>query len=43
VLDQKEKKLAGAGSLAYGWAETRDERLQLIETLFAQKARQLPQ
>jgi CelD/BcsL family acetyltransferase involved in cellulose biosynthesis len=40
MLDLKEKKLAGAGPLSYGWAETRDERLQLLETLFAQKARQ---
>jgi CelD/BcsL family acetyltransferase involved in cellulose biosynthesis len=40
VLDLKEKKLAGAGSLTFGWAETRGERLELIETLFAQKARQ---
>jgi CelD/BcsL family acetyltransferase involved in cellulose biosynthesis len=28
------------GPLAYGWAETRNERLRLIDTFFAQKARQ---
>jgi CelD/BcsL family acetyltransferase involved in cellulose biosynthesis len=40
ILNLKERKLAEAGALTYGWAETRDERLQLVETLFAQKARQ---
>ena len=40
ILGLKERKLADAGPLAYGWAETRDERLQLVDIFFAQKARQ---
>jgi len=40
VLNVKERKLAKAGPLAYGWAEARDERLRLIDIFFAQKARQ---
>ncbi len=40
LLANKEKKLAESGALSYGWAETRDERLQLVDTFFAQKARQ---
>jgi CelD/BcsL family acetyltransferase involved in cellulose biosynthesis len=39
-LERKERRLAGAEPLHIGWAETRDERLALVETLFAQKARQ---
>ncbi len=38
---RKAQKLAEAGPLAYGWAETRSERLAVLETAFAQKARQL--
>jgi len=40
TLDRKERKLADAGPLSYGWAETRDERLALVDTFFAQKSRQ---
>jgi CelD/BcsL family acetyltransferase involved in cellulose biosynthesis len=40
TLDRKERKLAAAGKLTYGWAETRDEKLHLVDTFFAQKARQ---
>jgi CelD/BcsL family acetyltransferase involved in cellulose biosynthesis len=40
TLDRKERKLAEAGRLAYGWAETRDEQLRLIDIFFAQKALQ---
>jgi len=40
MLDRKEKKLAEAGPLSYGWAETRDERLKIVDAFFAQKARQ---
>jgi len=39
-LERKERRLAGAEPLDIGWAETRDERLALLDTLFAQKARQ---
>jgi CelD/BcsL family acetyltransferase involved in cellulose biosynthesis len=40
ILNLKERKLAAMGPLAYGWAETRNERLRLIDIFFAQKARQ---
>jgi len=40
-LERKERKLAESGSIVYGWAETRDERLALLDTFFAQKSRQL--
>jgi CelD/BcsL family acetyltransferase involved in cellulose biosynthesis len=40
ILNLKERKLGAAGPLAYGWAETRNERLRLIDIFFAQKARQ---
>ncbi len=40
ILKNKEKKLAAAGQLSYGWAETRGEKLHVLETFFAQKARQ---
>jgi CelD/BcsL family acetyltransferase involved in cellulose biosynthesis len=40
TLDRKERKLADAGPLAYGWAVTHAERLQLVDTFFAQKGRQ---
>jgi CelD/BcsL family acetyltransferase involved in cellulose biosynthesis len=39
TLDRKERKLLDLGKLIYGWAETRDEKLQLVDTFFAQKAR----
>jgi CelD/BcsL family acetyltransferase involved in cellulose biosynthesis len=38
---RKERRLAEAGVLTYGWAETRDETLAIIDAFFAQKARQL--
>jgi CelD/BcsL family acetyltransferase involved in cellulose biosynthesis len=40
ILSVKERKLAAMGPLAYGWAETRNDRLRLIDIFFAQKARQ---
>ena len=41
TLERKERKLAEFGPIVYGWAETRDERLALLDTFFAQKSRQL--
>jgi CelD/BcsL family acetyltransferase involved in cellulose biosynthesis len=41
TLERKERKLLDLGRLDYGWAETREERIALLETFFAQKARQL--
>ncbi len=41
TIERKERKLVELGRLEYGWAETREERLDLLETFFAQKARQL--
>lgn len=38
LLRRKERQIAEHGPLAYGWAETREQRLQLLDTLFAQKA-----
>ena len=38
---RKERKLAEAGPLTYGWAETRDERLAIMDVFFAHKSRQL--
>jgi CelD/BcsL family acetyltransferase involved in cellulose biosynthesis len=40
ILNVKERKLTKAGALTYGWAETRDDRLRLIDIFFVQKARQ---
>ena len=40
TLTRKERKLADAGPLTYGWAETRAERLQIVDAFFAQRARQ---
>lgn len=40
TLDRKERKLIDLGSLTYGWAETQDEKLKIVETFFGQKARQ---
>ncbi|MEX1061395.1 MAG: GNAT family N-acetyltransferase [Methyloceanibacter sp.] len=40
TLNRKERKLADAGPLTYGWAETRAERLQIVDAFFAQRARQ---
>jgi CelD/BcsL family acetyltransferase involved in cellulose biosynthesis len=41
TLERKERKLAESGPIVYGWAETPDEALALLEVFFAQKARQL--
>ena len=41
TLERKERKLAESGPIVYGWAETRDQRLALLDTFFAQKSRQL--
>jgi CelD/BcsL family acetyltransferase involved in cellulose biosynthesis len=40
TLDRKERKLGSAGPITYGWAETREERLQIVDAFFVQKARQ---
>ena len=40
TLNRKERKLDEMGTVTYGWAETQDERLALVDTLFTQKARQ---
>ena len=40
-LRRTERRIAEHGPLSYGWAEMREERLQILDTLFAQKARQL--
>jgi len=40
TLERKERRLHEFGTLHYGWAETRDEKLALLETFFAQKSRQ---
>jgi CelD/BcsL family acetyltransferase involved in cellulose biosynthesis len=38
---RKERKLAEAGPLTYGWAESKDEKLAVMDSFFAQKSRQL--
>ena len=40
TLDRKERHLREMGTLKYGWAESREERLAVLDTFFAQKARQ---
>jgi CelD/BcsL family acetyltransferase involved in cellulose biosynthesis len=40
TLDRKERKLLDLGRLEYGWAETHEDKLALLETFFAQKAKQ---
>jgi CelD/BcsL family acetyltransferase involved in cellulose biosynthesis len=40
TLNRKERKLADAGPITYGWAETRAERLQIVDAFFVQRARQ---
>jgi len=39
-FERKERKLGEVGPLTFGWAETRDEKLALMDTFFAQKSRQ---
>lgn len=41
LLGRTERRIAEHGPLAYGWAETREDRLQILDTLIAQKAQQL--
>jgi CelD/BcsL family acetyltransferase involved in cellulose biosynthesis len=41
TLERKERKLGESGELVYGWAETSDEKLALLDTFFAQKSKQL--
>ncbi|MEZ5873706.1 MAG: GNAT family N-acetyltransferase [Hyphomicrobiales bacterium] len=41
TLERKERRLREMGAVKFGWAETQDEKLTLIDTFFAQKARQL--
>ncbi len=38
---RKERKLAEVGPLTYGWAETRDEKLAIMDAFFVQKSWQL--
>jgi CelD/BcsL family acetyltransferase involved in cellulose biosynthesis len=40
ALDRKERKHREMGDLVFGWAETRDEKLALLDTFFTQKANQ---
>jgi CelD/BcsL family acetyltransferase involved in cellulose biosynthesis len=40
ALERNARKLTEAGPLEFGWAETRDQKLALLDTLFAQKSRQ---
>jgi CelD/BcsL family acetyltransferase involved in cellulose biosynthesis len=40
TLDRKERKLQELGRLDYGWAETHDEKIALLETFFTQKTQQ---
>ena len=40
-FQRKERKLGEIAPLAYGWAETSDERLAIMDAFFAQKSRQL--
>lgn len=40
TLDRKERKLQELGRVDYGWAETHDEKVAVLETFFAQKAQQ---
>jgi CelD/BcsL family acetyltransferase involved in cellulose biosynthesis len=39
-LARTERRIAEHGPLSYGWAEPREDRLALLDTLFAQKSRQ---
>jgi CelD/BcsL family acetyltransferase involved in cellulose biosynthesis len=41
TLERKERKLADTGPIVYGWADSRNERLALLDIFFAQKSRQL--
>lgn len=40
TLQRKEHRLAEMGRLEYGWAETREEKLAVLEAFFEQKAKQ---
>ena len=40
TLERKERRLQELGTLHYGWAETREEKLSLLETFFDQKDKQ---
>jgi CelD/BcsL family acetyltransferase involved in cellulose biosynthesis len=40
-FQRKERKLGDIAPLAYGWAETSDEKLAIMDTFFAQKFRRL--
>jgi len=40
TLERKERRLQELGTLHYGWAETREEKLSLLEAFFDQKAKQ---
>ena len=39
TLERKERKLADTGPIVYGWADSRNERLALLDIFFAQKSR----
>jgi CelD/BcsL family acetyltransferase involved in cellulose biosynthesis len=40
TLERKERRLLEMGTVRFGWAETRDEKIALLDTFFAQKAKQ---
>lgn len=40
TLARKGRRLADLGEVEFGWAETRDEKLAVLEVFFAQKAQQ---
>jgi CelD/BcsL family acetyltransferase involved in cellulose biosynthesis len=41
TFDRKQRNLAEVGPLAYNWAESPEDRLQILDIFFAQKSRQL--
>jgi CelD/BcsL family acetyltransferase involved in cellulose biosynthesis len=40
TLERKERRLLEMGMVRFGWAETRDEKIAVLDTFFAQKAKQ---
>ena len=41
TLDRKERRLADMGEVAYGWAQTTEEKQTVLDAFFAQKEKQL--
>lgn len=39
TLARKERRITTHGAIEYGWADSADDRLEILETFFAQKAR----